>query len=93
MDAAALHDFQAKVWTERRGTTVGLKGKESGCSRANAEIAEQSAAKVVVRIVETVPKESRPCTMDIRYPDLVVHLVEPLANRTVVLTQEGRQTS
>ena len=51
----------------------------------------ESADQVVVNMVEVVPSEPQPCTMDLRYPKLTIELAQPLDQRTVVLRNEQRQ--
>jgi len=85
VDASALPaGYPTVVWTEGDGSTVGAYGQAGGCTEARAGVAEQTAQHVVIRITETT-MSAGPCTMEIRYPPLVVTLDAPLGDRTVVL--------
>lgn len=91
VDAAALPEgFPVLVWTENDGLTVGVVAQEGGCGKASLDVSAQSAAEVVITMVETVPSDPQPCTMDLRYPKLTTELDQPLADRTVVLKNEQR---
>lgn len=93
LDAAALPEgFPAKVWTESKGNTIGATGQEGGCGKASAEVAEQSAEKVVLVLVETTPANAGMCTMDIRFPTVTAELDQPLGDRKVVLRSEQRKS-
>ncbi|KAA2254980.1 hypothetical protein F0L68_29500 [Solihabitans fulvus] len=87
LDLAALPtDYPKSVWIEGDGTVLGLTGQEGGCSKVRADLTEQTDTVVRVHLVETSPVETRPCTMDLRYPPLTVHLAAPLGARTVAVT-------
>jgi len=91
VDASALPEGYPRVaWTEGDGRTLGAYGQAGGCIEASAEVREQTAQRVVLRITETVTSTG-PCTMEIRFPPLSVTLDSPLGDRTVVLerTQVG----
>ncbi|OLF16897.1 hypothetical protein [Actinophytocola xanthii] len=91
IDTAALPErYPVLVWTENDGRTVGVVAQEGGCGRASLE-ATQDAEQVVITMVETVPDDGRPCTMDLRYPKLTTELEQPLDQRTVVLRNEQRK--
>ncbi|WP_309113735.1 hypothetical protein [Saccharothrix sp.] len=92
VDAAAVpEDRPRTVWTEGDGSTIGLVAQEAGCGKASVEVAEQGPQVVKVVMVETTPKESQICTMDIRYPPLTAKLDAPLGQRVVVLTTRQDQ--
>lgn len=90
VDPAALpQGYPQLVWTTDEGRTVGVYGQEGGCSTVRADLLEQTAQTVRIKLVETSESDG-PCTMDLRYPDLSVPLAEPLGARTVVLEQESQ---
>jgi S-adenosylhomocysteine hydrolase len=92
VDWAALpQSYPRTAWTQDGGRTVGLVAQEGGCGKASAERAEQTAAQVVIVLVETVPAQPTACTMDIRHPVVSVQLDAPLGERTVVLRALQRQ--
>lgn len=92
IDASALPEgYPVLVWTEDGGRAVGVVAQEGGCGKASLEVPTQDATKVVVNMVETLPSEPRPCTMDLRYPKLTTELEQPLDQRTVVLRNEQRK--
>jgi hypothetical protein len=92
IDATALpKGYPVLVWTEDDGRTIGVVAQEGGCGKASVEVPEQDATKVVVNMVETVPSEPQPCTMDLRYPKVTAELDQPLDQRTVVLRNEQRK--
>lgn len=85
VDFTALPEgYPHTVWIVGDGTTVGLYGQAGGCTTAAAEVAEQGAQRVVLRVVETTTGD-QVCTLDLRYPPLTVKLDAPLGTRTVVL--------
>ena len=89
VDAAALPEgYPRVVWTEGDGSTIGAYGQAGGCTEASAQVIEQNAQRVVMRITETTTS-SGPCTMELRFPPLTVKLDAPLADRTVVLQREA----
>ncbi|PPK62191.1 hypothetical protein V5P93_006000 [Actinokineospora auranticolor] len=91
VDAEGLaENYPVLVWTEDSGTTVGAVAQEGGCGKASAEVADQTAAHVVVTLVETTPAKPQQCTMDLRFPRLTVQLDQPLGQRQVVLKSEQR---
>ncbi|MGQ0838725.1 hypothetical protein [Actinokineospora sp.] len=91
VDVSALpQNYPVMVWTEDTGKAVGVVAQEGGCGKASAEVADQSGAQIVVKIVETTPAKSQMCTMDLRYPKLTVELAQPLGERKVVLQGEQR---
>ncbi|GAA3851880.1 hypothetical protein GCM10022243_16970 [Saccharothrix violaceirubra] len=86
VDAALLPEqLPRTVWTEGDGSVLGVIGQEGGCSKASVEVAEQTSTKVKLVLVETVPKEEKMCTMDIRFPPLTAKIDAPLGDRQVVL--------
>lgn len=92
LDFSAVQEgYPKQAWTVGDGRIIAIQAQEGGCGKASAEITEQSAAKVLVTLVETQPSEPVACTMDIRYPIVSVTLDTPLANRTVVLRAEQRR--
>ncbi|HVK25961.1 MAG TPA: hypothetical protein VM677_31780 [Actinokineospora sp.] len=92
VDAGELPEgFPRTVWTESTGATLGVVGQEGGCGKASAEVAEQSAGRVVLILIETTSSTAQMCTMDIRFPVLRVDLDQPLGERTVVLKAEQRK--
>lgn len=80
--------FPTLVWA-RDGRVLGMYGRAGGCTEARAELLDQDAAAVTVRVVQyrTGPE---PCTRDLRYPALEVTLEEDLGNRRVVLRSAVR---
>lgn len=85
VDASALPaGYPALVWTVGDGSTVGAYGQAGGCTEASADVVEQTAQHVVVRITETT-LSAGVCTLEIRVPPLTVTLDAPLGDRTVVL--------
>ena len=81
----------AEAWTTGDNSSLVVTGKEGGCSKASAETTEQTAQHVTVKLIESVPKDAKICTMDLRYPKLAVAIAEPLGARKVVLIYEKRQ--
>lgn len=85
VDAAGLPPgFPTLVWT-RGSRTVGVYGRAGGCTEARLELVEQSAERVVVRVVQ-FPTGPGPCTRELRYPSLEAPLAADLGTRRVVLT-------
>lgn len=86
VDASALPEGYPRVaWTEGDGTTLGAYGVASGgCVEVRAELAEQNAQRVVMRIIEHTTSTG-PCTMEIRYLPVTVELAAPLGERAVIL--------
>jgi hypothetical protein len=85
VDASALPPgYPTVVWMVGDGSTLGAYGQAGGCIEATADLVEQTARRVVIRITEATTSAG-PCTMEIRYPPLTVTLDAPLAERTVVL--------
>jgi hypothetical protein len=82
--------YPVLVWTEDKGSTVGVVAQEGGCGRASVEVPRQTDTQVEVLMVETVPATQEMCTMDLRYPKLTAELDAPLGQRTVVLKAEQR---
>ncbi|WP_170837409.1 hypothetical protein [Actinopolyspora xinjiangensis] len=88
VDASALPDgYPRQVWTRNSGREIVAIGQEGGCGSVRAEVTEQNAERVELALVEETEEPSGPCTMDLRYPPVVASLSEPLADRTVILTQ------
>ncbi|MPZ82833.1 MAG: hypothetical protein GEV28_21510 [Actinophytocola sp.] len=93
IDATALpKGFPVMVWTEGDGRTVGVVAQEGGCGKASVEVPTQSDSEVVLTMIETVPKDPKPCTMDLRYPKLTTELDQPLADRKLVLKNVQRKS-
>jgi len=92
LDATRLSaDFPREVFVTADGRSLYLRAEEGGCNQASAEVREQTAAQVVVNLVENKSnKQGQMCTMDIRYPLVSVPLTDPLGERKVVLTAEKR---
>jgi hypothetical protein len=91
LDTAGLpKNYPVLVWTEDGGKTVGVVAQEGGCGKASVENAETDK-QVTVTMVETTPKEPKPCTMDLRYPKLTTELKAPLDDRKVVLKSVQRK--
>jgi hypothetical protein len=91
LDTSGLPErYPVLVWTEGDGATVGVVAQEGGCGKASVENAETDK-QVTVTMVETTPKEPKPCTMDLRYPKLTTELKAPLGDRTVVLKSVQRK--
>ncbi|OZM74574.1 hypothetical protein CFN78_05545 [Amycolatopsis antarctica] len=92
IDGAALPEsYPRTAATVERTNQVAIRAQEGGCGKASAEVAEQTAQRVVVKLVETTPRNKMACTMDIRYPTVKVDLAEPLGERQLVLEEEARQ--
>lgn len=92
-DVTALPaDFPRGVWTEGDGTVVGTFAKEGGCSKARADLTEQTDGGIKITLVETIPANSEACTMDLRFPEVRVKLAKPLGERkvTVLSKQETK---
>ncbi|HEY1569834.1 MAG TPA: hypothetical protein VGG05_00715 [Pseudonocardiaceae bacterium] len=87
VDAKALpFSFPKLVWTDRAGTTLGFEGEAGGCFTSRAEVDEQTATGVTVRMIQQQPGTGeRSCPMFVRYRPMAVHLAQPLGNRTVTL--------
>lgn len=84
VDASALPEgYPNIVWTEDP-STIGAYVQAGGCIEASAEAGEQSADKVVLKLVET-HSGAQMCTMDLQFPPVAVTLDAPLGDRTVVL--------
>jgi len=93
LDVTALpKGYPVMVWTEDDGRTLGVVAQEGGCGKASVEVPTQDATTVVVTMVETVPNDPAPCTMDLRYPKVTTELDQPLDQRTVVLKNEQRKS-
>jgi hypothetical protein len=92
LEATALPEgYPKEAWTVGDGRIVPVRAQEGGCSKASAEVGEQSDTRVLITLVDTEPTDSRICTTDIRHPIVSVTLDKPLANRTVVLRAEQRR--
>lgn len=83
-------NYPVLVWTEDDGATVGVVAQEGGCGKASVENSETDKL-VTVTMVETTPKEPKPCTMDLRYPKLTTELKAPLGDRQIVLKSAQRK--
>lgn len=90
IDASALPEgYPVDVAVSEEGRTLTIAAQEGGCTKASATVAEQSAERVEVTLVESKPADKNTmCTMDMRYPPLTVELDEPLGKRMVVLDHE-----
>jgi hypothetical protein len=77
--------YPHKVWTQDGGSVVVATGKEGGCSKVHAEVAEQTDQQVKLALVDETPDPAGACTMDLRYPAVAVKLDKPLDQRKVVL--------
>jgi hypothetical protein len=85
VDAESLPaGFPTLVWT-RGPRTLGVYGRAGGCTEARVELAEQTAEKVVLRVVQYSTGPG-PCTRELRYPPLEAPLAADLGDRRVVLT-------
>ncbi|GLZ45248.1 hypothetical protein Acsp06_14330 [Actinomycetospora sp. NBRC 106375] len=85
VDAGALPaGLPTLVWT-RGDRVVGVYGRAGGCTDARAEVVEQGADRVVLRVVQFSTGPG-PCTRELVYPPLEVTLDAPLGERRVVLT-------
>jgi hypothetical protein len=80
--------FPTLVWT-RGARTLGVYGRAGGCTEASAQVVDQTAEAVTVRVVQTTTSTG-PCTRELRYPPLEVTLAADLGTRRVVLTGEVR---
>ncbi|WP_249124675.1 hypothetical protein [Saccharopolyspora erythraea] len=76
-----------KTWTQDDGSVVVATGSEGGCSKVHAELLEQNAQQVKIRLVDETPEPAGICTMDLRYPPLAVKLDAPLDQRQVVIEE------
>ncbi len=89
VDARALPPgFPTLVWT-RGPRTLGVYGRAGGCTETNAQVVDQTAEAVTLRVVQTTTSTG-PCTRELRYPPLEVTLAADLGTRRVVLTGEVR---
>lgn len=94
IDGGALPEaYPQSVATSGDGRKLLIVAQEGGCGEAGAELAEQSAERVVVTLLETEPPDGKEiaCTMDIRFETVSVLLDQPLGERTVVLKYEHRK--
>ncbi|MFC9255779.1 hypothetical protein ACFWMR_18460 [Amycolatopsis thailandensis] len=73
----------AQVSAENGGVNVHLE--LSGCDEATANLADQNAQRVVVKVKIDHGKPGQMCPQVIRYAVLPVKLAEPLGARTVVV--------
>jgi hypothetical protein len=80
--------FPTLVWT-RGPRTLGVFGRAGGCTETNAQVVDQTAEAVTLRVVQTTTSTG-PCTRELRYPPLEVTLAADLGARRVVLTGEVR---
>lgn len=80
--------FPTLVWT-RGPRTLGVYGRAGGCTEASAQVVDQTAEAVTLRVVQTTTSTG-PCTRELRYPPLEVTLGADLGARRVVLTGEVR---
>jgi predicted small secreted protein len=80
--------FPTLAWT-RGARTLGVYGRAGGCTEASAQVVEQTADAVTLRVVQTTTSTG-PCTRELRYPPLEVTLADDLGARRVVLTGEVR---
>jgi ABC-type transport system substrate-binding protein len=80
--------FPTLVWT-RGPRTLGVFGRAGGCTEASAQVVDQGAAAVTLRVVQTTTSTG-PCTRELRYPPLEVTLAADLGTRRLVLTGEVR---
>ncbi len=80
--------FPTLVWT-RGPRTLGVYGRAGGCTEASAQVVDQTADAVTLRVVQATTSTG-PCTRELRYPPLEVTLAADLATRRVVLTGEVR---
>ncbi|ASR35446.1 hypothetical protein BAY61_11040 [Prauserella marina] len=84
--------YPVDVTESADGRTLTVIGQEGGCSKASAEVAEQTAEHVALTMVETFPADKNMmCTMDMRYPPLTVELAEPLGDRHLALDYVKRE--
>jgi len=92
IDSVALpQSYPRTAATVERTNQLAVRAQEGGCGKASAEIVEQAAQRVVLKLVETTPRNKMACTMDIRYPTVKVDLAEPLGERQLVLQHEQRK--
>lgn len=92
INAEGLPDgYPTEVWTQSNGRVVVATGQEGGCSHVHAEVADQTAQRVTIRLVEETPEPPAYCTMDLRYPPVAVSLEDPLGDRMVVLQEHSVQ--
>jgi ABC-type transport system substrate-binding protein len=80
--------FPTLVWT-RGPRTLGVYGRAGGCTEASAQVVDQGAESVTLRVVQATTSTG-PCTRELRYPPLEVTLAADLGTRRVVLTGEVR---
>ena len=80
--------FPTLAWT-RGARTLGVYGRAGGCTEASAQVVDQTADAVTLRVVQTTTSTG-PCTRELRYPPLEVTLADDLGARRVVLTGEVR---
>jgi hypothetical protein len=86
VDASSLPSgYPRLVWTLSGGSTLGLYGLQGACQTASAQVATQTDAQVVVRLIEQESASRKPCPMYLKFQALSVTLDKPLGKRTVVL--------
>lgn len=91
IDASALpKGYPVHVEVPVDATTLIVTAQESGCTKASAELLDETRERVIVLLVHTRPPGNPMCTMDIRYPKLVVQTESELGDRIVELKAEER---
>ncbi|EHK82707.1 hypothetical protein ACQPZU_14115 [Saccharomonospora azurea] len=90
IDSKALPEgYPVDVSVSDKGHTLTVVAQEGGCTKASAELAEETGERVTVTLIESKPADKNVmCTMDMRYPPLTVELDAPLGDREVVLDHE-----
>lgn len=68
-----------------------VTGQEGGCTKVSAALTSQTEKEVVVMLTHSEPPKDTMCTMDIRFPKLVLKLDAPLGDREVVLKSDDKK--
>jgi hypothetical protein len=79
------------VWTQDSGTVLVVSVAQGGCSKDQAQLADQSKQQVTVAVVNLTQHSSGMCPQFLQYVPQAVRLASPLGQRKVVL--EARATS
>lgn len=92
IDSGALpKSYPKQAAMVERTNQVAVRAQEGGCGKASAELVDENAERVTIKLVETTPRNKMACTMDIRLKTIKVELAEPLGERQLVLQSESRQ--
>lgn len=78
-------ELPAQVSADKGGAILNVHIELSGCDEAAANLAEQNAQRVVIKVKIDHGKPGQMCPQVIRYAVLPVQLAEPIGPRAVVL--------